>query len=122
MDDAELIDESIEDEIVRKGFEIHAQWQAGKASMHDVRQVSFRIHQKAKASGNPAVCAALRVAGHAVAAAHMREHAMVASDYAVKVISLLHPDCMDAVRKERLWQVHCLQEVKSTNQGREWTE
>ncbi len=69
----------------------------------------------AKASGNPAVCAGLRVAGHAVAAAHMREHAMVASDYAVKVISLLHPDCMDAVRKERLWQIHHLQEVKSTN-------
>lgn len=115
MDDAELIDESIEDEIVRKGFEIHEQWQAGKASMHDVRRVSFRIHQMAKASGNPAVCAGLRVAGHAVAAAHMREHAMVASDYAVKVISLLHPDCMDAVRKERLWQIHHLQEVKSTN-------
>ena len=58
----------------------------------------------------------LRVVGHAVACAHMREHAMVASDYAVKVISLLHPDCMESVREERLWQIHHLQEVKSTNE------
>ena len=58
----------------------------------------------------------LRAAGHAVFAAHMSEHAMVASDYAVKVICLLHPDCMEAVRQERLWQIHHLQEVKSTNE------
>lgn len=58
------------------------------------------------------VSAALRVAGHAVAAAHMREHAIVASDYAIKVISLLDPGCLKAVRKERLWQIYHLKEIK----------
>jgi len=51
------------------------------------------------------------VIGHAVSAGHMKEHAMVASDYAVKVINLLHPDNMDAVKKERLWQIEHLKEI-----------
>ena len=116
LDDAELHHEPVDDAFIGNAFRIHEQWMAGEARMTDVRQVSFRIHQMARASGNPAVCAALRVVGHAMACAHMREHAMVASDYAVKVISLLHPDCMESVREERLWQIHHLQEVKSTNE------
>ena len=116
MEDAGLMHDPVHDEIIRQAFRTQEQWQAGKARMTEVRQASFRIHQMAKVSGNPAVCAALRVVGHAVACAHMREHAMVASDYAVKVISLLHPDCMESVREERLWQIHHLQEVKSTNE------
>ena len=112
IDDPELIHDTIDQETIRKGFQINEQWQEGKARKHDVRQVSFRIHQMAKTSGNAVVCAALRVVGHAVAVAHMNEHAMVASDYAVKVICLLHHDCMEAVRKERLWQIHHLQETR----------
>jgi hypothetical protein len=46
----------------------------------------------------------------------MNEHVMVTSDYAVKVICLLHPDCMEAVREERLWKIHHLQEIKRTIQ------
>ena len=57
----------------------------------------------------------MRVAGHAVAAAHMREHAMVASDYAVKVINMLYPDHMDMVITERLWQIRHLKGVKQTD-------
>ena len=93
---------------VDAGFRINEQWQQGHARMHDVRQASFRIHRLARASENAAVCAALRAAGHAVATAHMRQHAMVASDYALRVISLLHPGCMEAIRKERLRQISCL--------------
>ena len=113
----EKIDYSAPDcNTVKEGFMINEQWQQGSARIHDVRQISFRIHQIAKASEDPTVSAALRAAGHAVAVAHMRQHAMVASDYAVKVISLLHPDCMVAVRKERLWQICHLQEIKKTEQ------
>ncbi len=55
--------------------------------------------------------------GHAVAAGHMKEHAMVASDYAVKVINLKYPMDMEAVKKERLWQIDELKEIKKSNQG-----
>ena len=71
----------------------------------------------ARASGNAIARAAWRVAGHAVATAHMREHAMVASDYAVQVVSLLHPDSMDEVRKERLWQIRHLAEIGKSPDG-----
>ena len=77
-------------------------------------KTKIRIHQMAKANEDVTVSAALRVAGHAVAVAHMKEHAMVASDYAIKVISLLHPVCMEAVREERMWQICHLQEIKKT--------
>jgi hypothetical protein len=47
----------------------------------------------------------LRVIGHAVATAHMKEHALVASDYAIKLINLAYPDDLAAVQKERQWQL-----------------
>lgn len=49
--------------------------------------------------------AALRVAGQAVALDHMKERAMAASDYAIKVINLMYPNDMDAVIQECHWQI-----------------
>ena len=111
-----LIDGSkLNHDIIKEGFRINEQWQVGNARVHDVRQVSFKIHRIAKTSENAAIRTALRVVGHAVATAHMKEHAMVASDYAVKAVCLLHPDCMEAVRNERLWQLQYMQEIKRTS-------
>ena len=50
--------------------------------------------------------------GQAVATGHMREHAMVASDYAIKVINLLFPNNVNAVKQERLWQINHLKNVE----------
>ncbi len=103
-----------ENDIIKEGFFVNEQWQKGNAGVHDVRQIGFKIHQMAKASEDTIISTALRVAGHAAATAHMREHAMVASDYAVKVINLLQPGNMDAVKTERLWQIKQLKEVKTS--------
>lgn len=43
----------------------------------------------------------LRVAGQTVASRHMREHAMVALDYAVKVIGLISSNDLGAIISER---------------------
>ena len=40
---------------------------------------------------------ALRVVGQAVASGHMKEHAMVASDYASKTIGLISSNNMDEI-------------------------
>ncbi|MBQ3273407.1 MAG: hypothetical protein IJH44_09260 [Solobacterium sp.] len=96
-------------DIIREGFPINEQRQNDNARMHDVRQASFEIHRLAKASEDIVVSSALRAAGH------MRQHAMVASDYAVKVINLLYPDNMDAVRQERLWQINKLKEIRKAD-------
>ena len=100
---------------IRTGFSVNELWQKGLTRVQDVRRASFKIHQMAKASEDAVVQAGLRVIGHAVATWHMKEHAMVASDYAIKVINLLKPDDMEAVRAERLWQINQLNEMRKSD-------
>ncbi len=103
-----------ENETIKEGFLTDEKLLKGDESVGDVRKASLKIHRMARECEDPLVSAALRVCGHAVAAGHMKEHAMVASDYAVRVIDLLHPGKMDEVRKERLWQIDRLKEIKSS--------
>lgn len=104
--------EDMENEIIKNGYFINEEWQNKNARMHDVREAGFKIHQIAKKCENVINKTALRVVGQAVATGHMKEHAMVASDYAVKVVNLLFPNDLDAVSCERLWQIECLKSVK----------
>ncbi len=75
--------------VILHGFSVNEAWQEGEARIHEVRQAGFEIHGLAKEQEEEFVKTALRVVGHAVGAGHMREHAMVASDYAIKAINLL---------------------------------
>lgn len=96
------------DPVIQFGFETNRKWQAGQARMFDVRQAGFKVHELAKACSDPIMQAALRAAGQAVGTGHMREHAMVASDYAIKVINLRFPGDLSAVKAEREWQIDTL--------------
>ena len=62
----------------------------------------------AKAATTPAGAAAARAVGQAAAVAHMGAHALGAAGYAVKAISLAHPDRPEIVSKEVSWQVDAL--------------
>lgn len=93
------------DEIV-EGFKINEMWQVGEAKVKDVRKSGFNIHKIARECNSEIKRTALRVVGHAVASAHMKEHAMVASDYAVKTIGLIYPNNMEAITLEREWQLN----------------
>lgn len=107
-----LIDyKDMEHPVIQAGYAVNERWQRGDARMHDVRQAGFQIHQLAKSSPDMVTQTALRVAGQAVATGHMREHAMVSSDYAIKVINLRFPNDMNAVRQERLWQIEHLRGI-----------
>ena len=64
---------------VEAGWAVSQACLAGQVRMHDVRQAGFKIHALAKQAENPIEQVLLRVVGHAVATAHMKEHAMVAS-------------------------------------------
>lgn len=103
-----MVDFDIQHPILQEGFSVNIAWQRGLARMHDVRQAGFRIHALAKAEEDPQIKTALRVVGQAVASGHMREHTMVASDYAIKLINLKHPLDKEAVQKERQWQIDAL--------------
>lgn len=93
------------EEIVN-GFKVNGLWQIGEARMHDVRQAGFKIHKLARDSDSDIKKTALRVVGQAVGSGHMREHAMVASDYTIKTINLISPNDYDAITKEREWQLN----------------
>jgi hypothetical protein len=95
-------------EIITNGISVNENWQRGKARVHDVRQAGFKIHRLAKICEDKGIQAALRVAGQAVGTGHKREHAMVASDYAIKAINIKYPNDQGAVKKERQWQIDSL--------------
>lgn len=102
------------DEVVN-GFKVNELWQIGEARMHDVRQAGFKIHKVARESNSEIKKTALRVVGHAVGSEHMREHAIVASDYAIKTINLISPNDFDAITKEREWQLNELKKLHTNN-------
>lgn len=96
---------------IQEGFGINELWQEGKARMHDVRQSSFKIHRIARVQSDELSKTILRVIGHAVASGHMKEHSMVASDYAVKIINLLYNNDLEKVTEERVWQLERIKEI-----------
>lgn len=100
--------------VIQNGFLVNEAWQKGKARMHDVRQAGFQIHKLAKESDSLLFQTALRVVGQAIASGHMKEHAMVASDYAIKVINLMYSNNDNAVVKERQWQIDTLKSIEQT--------
>jgi|SRR5665648_21978 len=101
------IDYSSIDEITN-GFATNELWQVGKARMYDVRQSAFKIHKLARECDSEIKKTALRVVGQAVSSGHMREHAMVASDYAVKTIGLISCNDINDITHEREWQLNIL--------------
>lgn len=99
------------EEIVN-GFKVNELWQTSQARMHDVRQAGFKIHQVARESDSDIKKVALRVVGQAVGSGHMKEHAMMSSDYAIKVINMISPNDFDAITKEREWQLNELKKFQ----------
>lgn len=96
---------------IQQGFEQNKLWQTGDARMHDVRQAGFALHRRAKTQTDAIKLNTLRTIGQAVSSGHMPDHALVASDYAVKVIHLLFPHDQAKITAERQWQIEKLQEL-----------
>ncbi len=103
-------------DVIIEGFKVIEMWQSGKARMHDVRQSGFKVHKLARETKSTVHQTALRVVGQAIASGHMREHSMVASDYAIKVINLQFSNDLDLITKERKWQLEELITIIDTNE------
>lgn len=74
---------------------------AGNVSAYKLRKAGFLAQKLSQQAKSPVSKYAARVFAQAVATAHMRGHAIVSADYAVKVANLLSPADIVAVRKER---------------------
>ncbi len=76
------------------------EWRSGLASVGRSRDASVGAHNVARESLAPTVIAVARSVGHAVATAHMADHAMGAAWYALKAIK----NEKKSVEMERQWQ------------------
>lgn len=100
--------ENIDISDIYNGILTNQRWQNGKASVHEVRQAGFKVHGLARQCQTEIGKNAIRTAGHAVAVGHMREHAMVCSDYAIKTVQLAFADDIEKIDLERQWQLNTL--------------
>ena len=98
--------EKIDMTSIDNGFKINELWQIGNTTVHEVRQAGFKIHEVARQCKSEIVKNAIRTVGQAVGVGHMKEHAMVCSDYAIKTVQLAFPDSMDKIKAERQWQLN----------------
>ncbi len=83
--------------------------------MHDVRQAGFRIHEIARQCRSDTAKYAARTAGQAVGVGHMREHAMVCSDYVIKTLNCDPVKNSDDIRREREFQLEELRKLQKTS-------
>jgi hypothetical protein len=93
-------------EKIENGFKINELWQIGQANVYQVRQAGFKVHEVARECKSETAKAVARAVGQAVGVGHMRGHAMVATDYAIKAVGLDSQDDMNRITEEREWQLH----------------
>ena len=106
--------ENIEMSGIESGIETNERWQLGKASVYEVRQAGFKIHAVARNCKTEIGKNAIRTVGQAVGVGHMKEHAMVCSDYAIKTVQLAFPNDKEKITEERKWQLEVLREIKTS--------
>ena len=92
-------------------FSVSRAWQEGTAKFQQARRVAFALHRLAREETNPVRVKVYRTLGQVAATPHVKRHALVASDYAIKLINLLYPNDYDEVRKEREAQILMMQRV-----------
>lgn len=92
-------------------YRVNRRWQGGEARFQEARDVAARIHDLAREEKNPIKEKALRVMAQVAATPHVKRHALIASDYAVKVINLMHPGNLEEVKKERELQIRLMESV-----------
>lgn len=83
----------------------------GLATAYEVRQSGFLANKLGEESVSETSKFAGRVFAQAIATGHMRGHAIVSADYAIKVINLKYPNDMDAVVAERERQIQLVAKI-----------
>ncbi|HBZ40903.1 MAG: hypothetical protein A2Y20_06590 [Firmicutes bacterium GWF2_51_9] len=99
----------LETKTIDSAFQVALAKMKGEGRAYDVRVAGFAVHQLVDSVQDPIKISVLRVCGQAVGVAHMREHAQVMADYAIKAINQKHPGDLEAVAKERRMQIDSLQ-------------
>lgn len=100
---------------IENGFKINELWQHGNATVYQVRQAGFKVHEVARKCKSETARAAARSIGQAIGVGHMREHVMITSDYAIKAINLAFNNDINQVIEEREWQLQAIKVMINKN-------
>ena len=98
-------------ETVESCFSVCRAWQEGDAKFQEARQVAFALHRLAREETNPVYVLVYRTLGQIAATPHVKRHALVASDYAVKLVNRMFPGNLEKVREMRETQIFLLEQV-----------
>ena len=98
-------DESEKQKILTQVREVFQARLDGRASAYELRQAGFLANKLSQQAQSQIGKYAARVFAQGVATGHMRGHAIVAADYAIKVRNLQSPDDMQRAVKEREGQI-----------------
>ena len=88
------------DERLKNALNVAKEWEQGNVSVGDARKASLDAHAVARESSDPIAIAVARSVGHAVATAHMADHSLGASWYALKAVK----NAGMSIEEERKWQ------------------
>ena len=83
----------------------------GKSSAYKLRNAGFLANKLGQMSINDLSKYSARVFAHSIATGHMRGHAIVSSDYAIKVINILFPNDNLKVEEERNRQIELANKI-----------
>lgn len=92
-------------------FSVSCAWQEGKVKFQEARQVAFALHRLAREETNPVYVLVYRTLGQIAATPHVKRHALVACDYAVKLVNRMYPGDLEKVREMREIQISLLQQL-----------
>ena len=98
-------DESEKQKILTQVREVFQARFDGRASAYELRKAGFLANKLSQQAQSQIGKYAARVFAQAVATAHMRGHAIVAADYAIKVRNLQSPDDLKRAVRERERQI-----------------
>jgi hypothetical protein len=90
---------------------VNEQWQAGTVRFQAARNVGGRMLALAREERDPVRAKVLRALAQVALTPHVKRHALIASDYALKAINTLHPGDLAAARREREAQIGLMESV-----------
>jgi hypothetical protein len=102
---------------IMEGFELNKKWQNGEpekkgfAKFQDSRNAADKLYKLARDEKDPIKEKVYRVMANIAAVPHVKNHALWASDYAIKLINKLFPNNFDEVKKEREIQIKLMRSV-----------
>lgn len=88
------------DERLTQALQVAKEWIKGTSSVGNARKAAVQAHAVARESSDPIFIAIARSVGHAVATAHMADHSLGATWYALKAVK----HAGKSVDTERQWQ------------------